>query len=408
MLHAATSGAPYERGYQYGQQLAGPIRRRAPANPLRAGGPGAAGEVAGNMLRYLERDEPALVDELRGLAAGAAVPFDAVLHLNLAPSVRYALDYRAPARPSASPGAARMAEPGERRREPDQACTNVAFAHTDDTDGGPLLGKTNDGGEPVPPERQSDAWVLQHVRPADGPPYLLLAPVGALAGVAGLSAAGLAVGQSAAQVVPDQAGGGVPSTLILRPLLERCPTVGAALDLLAGRALAGKGLNLMLLDTGGTVRAAEMSGARLGVRAPDPQGTLYFTNHCHTPALRDLPPRPDRRNSLDRWRRLEQLLDARSDGGEPAPAGAPARREGVAGGRGLQAMRALLADHGVSPAGGAGAPGEGAICQHGPDMYTSLSLVAAPREQALWVADGPACAAPFVAFRPGADAGEAG
>jgi hypothetical protein len=313
--------------------------------------------------------------------------------------------------------------PGERGREPDPACTNVAFAHID---AGPLLGKTNDGGEPVPPERQPDAWVLQHVRPADGPPYLLLAPVGALAGVAGLSAAGLAVGQSAAQVVPDQDGGGVPSTLILRPLLERCPTVGAALDLLAGRALAGKGLNLMLLDTGGTVRAAEMSGARLGVRSPDPQGTLYFTNHCHTPGLRDLPPRPDRQNSLARWRRLGQLLDPRPDseralelGDGPGPASA--------GEHGTEPMRGLLADHGDGGEGaggartrehraqpdrrageGAGGPGGGgAICQHGPDMFTSLSLLAAPRRRTLWVADGPACAAPFVAFRPGADEGDA-
>jgi len=35
--------------------------------------------------------------------------------------------------------------------------------------------------------------------------------------------------------------------------------VDAALDLLATRPLAGKGLNLMLLDAGGTVRAAETS-----------------------------------------------------------------------------------------------------------------------------------------------------
>ena len=91
MLQATTSGSPYERGYQYGQQLGEPVRRRAarptgggPAGPGPAKGewPGGAGsaeaEVAGRMLGYLERHEPALVDEMRGLAAGADVPFGAV------------------------------------------------------------------------------------------------------------------------------------------------------------------------------------------------------------------------------------------------------------------------------------------------------------------------------------------
>jgi hypothetical protein len=333
------------------------------------------------MLGYLERHEPALVDEMRGLAAGADVPFGAVLRLNVATFVRYILDYRGAGRAPGSP------PPGTGPGEPDPACTNVAFAGGGA--GGPLLGKTNDGGAPVPLERQPETWVLQHVRPTDGAPYLLLAPVGALAGVAGLSAAGLAVGQSAAQVVPDQDGAGVPSNLILRPLLERCRTVGAALDLLADRALAGKGLNLMLLDAGGAVRAAEMSGARLGVREPGAEGRLYFTNHCHTPGLRDLPPRPDRRNSVARWRRLEGLLAPRLDGGDGDDGG-----DGGDAPDGTGAMRRILADHG-------NAGGAGAICQHGPEMFTSLSLMAAPRRQVLWVADGPACTAPFVAYRPG-------
>ena len=380
MLQVTTAGTPYERGRQYGAGLAAQVRRRAPARPIQPGGATAAGAVAGRMLGYLQRYEPALVEEMRGLAAGAEVPFEAVFHLNVATFVRYVLDY---------PGAGGGATP---EADPHPACTNIAFARTT---AGPLLGKTNDGGAPVPPERQPETWVLQRVRPADAPPYLLLAPVGALAGVAGLSAGGLAVGQSAAQVVPGQDGAGVPSNLILRPLLERCHTVAEALDLLATRPLAGKGLNLMLLDAGGTVRAAETSAGRLGVRRPDAGGVLAFTNHCHTPPLRDLPPRPDRDNSHHRWDRLQRLL------GTPAPAPAPAPD-----GRDPQTMRALLADHGdLSPeAAGArsadGVSGPGAICQHGPQMFTSLSLLIAPRERTLWVADGPACRAPFVAYQP--------
>jgi isopenicillin-N N-acyltransferase-like protein len=394
MLQVTTAGTPYERGRQYGAQLAAQVRRRAPAHPIHPGGATPEGAVAGRMLDYLQRYEPALVEEMRGLAAGAEVPFEAVFHLNVATFVRYVLDY--PAAGGAAAGGA--AAPGP---DPHPACTNIAFAHTA---AGPLLGKTNDGGAPVPPERQPETWVLQRVRPADAPPYLLLAPVGALAGVAGLSAGGFAVGQSAAQVVPGQDGAGMPSNLILRPLLERCHTVSEALDLLAMRPLAGKGLNLMLLDAGGTVRAAETSAGRLGFRRPDASGALAFSNHCHTPALRALPPRPDRDNSHHRWDRLQRLLEtssASASTSESADSGPDAP-----GGRDAQAMRALLADHGdLSPeAAGArsadGVSGPGAICQHGPQMFTSLSLLIAPRERTLWVADGPACRAPFVAYRP--------
>jgi hypothetical protein len=271
-------------------------------------------------------------------------------------------------------------------------CTNVAFA---ETEVGPLLGKTNDGGAPVPPAQQPSTWVLQHAMPDGGTPFFVFAPVGALAGVAGLNAAGFAVGQSAAQVVPNQDGYGVPSNLMLRPLLERCATVGEAISLLGARAMAGKGLNLMLLDAGGEVRAAEQSGTLLGLRAPDERGTLSFTNHCHTPGLRDLPPRHDRANSLRRWAYLQERL---GDQGRPGTLAARSR----------EAMRGLIASHGASMAGATGdgaangtgeAGGAGAICQHGPDMFTSLGLLIAPRERRLWAADGPPCQAPFVEHR---------
>src|SRR6266542_2644918 len=88
--------------------------------------------------------------------------------------------------------------------------------------------------------------------------------------------------------------------------------------------MAGKGLNMMLLDAGqsdggdgGTVRVAERSGTLLGVRAPDERGALYFSNHCHTPGLRDLPPRHDRANSLRRWANLQQRFAADGVGQPP-------------------------------------------------------------------------------------------
>ena len=395
MLIVTTHGTAYERGRQYGEQLAQEVRRRVPARPLRplaegetggAGGAEVRDVLAGRMLRYLDRHEPALVDEMRGLATGAGVSFDAIFHLNVASPVQYIQDF--PANQPA--GASRASETGAAESD---GCTNVAFAATER---GPLLGKTNDGGAPVPLDRQPSTWVLQHAHPDGGSEFFLLAPVGALAGVAGVNAGGFAVGQSAAQVVPGQNGSGVPNNLILRSLLERCATVEDALSILSARDLAGKGLNLMLLDAAGTVRVAEKSAGRLGVRTPDDRGTLYFSNHCHTPDLRDLPPRHDRDNSLRRWSFLQDHFASDEGDGEPD--------------RSWEHMRAVVSSHGRSAQTSTGAAAlldpssgtaPGALCQHGPDMFTSLALLIAPRERTLWTADGPPCSTAFVERRLG-------
>ena len=118
----------------------------------------------------------------------------------------------------------------------------------------------------------------------------------------------------------------------------------------------------------GTVRAAEMSGSLLGVRTPDERGTLYFTNHCHTPGLRDLPRRHDYDNSMRRWAYLERHLAGENETEHS-----------------WDGMRALIGSHHPSR------PGDndtvrGAICQHGPEMFTNLALVIAPRSRTLWVA----------------------
>src|SRR5690242_16800211 len=136
MLVVETRGSAYERGRQYGTQLAAHLRRRAPARPLHPGGRSEADAIAGRMLAYLERHEPALVEELRGLAAGAEMRFDEVFHLNVSSFVRYIQDF-----PGGGPAAA--AAPTATDTAAD-GCTNVAFTTTAH---GPLLGKTNDGGD---------------------------------------------------------------------------------------------------------------------------------------------------------------------------------------------------------------------------------------------------------------------
>src|SRR5690242_12835586 len=125
MLIVNTKGSAYDRGRQYGRHLGMHVRRRAPKQPLQPRTPASeADRLAGNMLRYLETHEPALVQEMRGMAAGAEVPFEAIFHLNVATFVRYILDFTSapegvpPERASA--GAARQSVARA------DGCTNVA------------------------------------------------------------------------------------------------------------------------------------------------------------------------------------------------------------------------------------------------------------------------------------------
>src|SRR5262249_53893098 len=80
------SGPPHERGRQYGQKVADRIRKGtshyfAQLRELSLDAKGVA-ELVRDYLPVVEAFEPSYIEEMRGIAAGADVPFEDVVLLN--------------------------------------------------------------------------------------------------------------------------------------------------------------------------------------------------------------------------------------------------------------------------------------------------------------------------------------
>ncbi|MCC6314617.1 MAG: hypothetical protein IT337_11470, partial [Thermomicrobiales bacterium] len=87
-----TGGSPREIGHDVGRAAGEQIRCAAASARAELGGldPAAAGEAIGPYLAATERAAPWLVEELRGMAEGAAVPFATLFVLNAAAELQQA------------------------------------------------------------------------------------------------------------------------------------------------------------------------------------------------------------------------------------------------------------------------------------------------------------------------------
>lgn len=199
------SGAPYERGHQYGRKAADRIRKGTSHYLAQLAGFSLDGtEIAALVREYLpviEEFEPAYVEEMRGIADGAEVPFADVVVLN--------------ARTELLKLAAR---PETRRRilaqdDPD-GCTGLVVLPCATRDGRLIHAQNWDWKR----ECVETAVVLK-VRRDDGPDFLTFTEAGAL-GRCGFNAAGIAITANYLECDRDYRQVGVPLALIRRKVLE--------------------------------------------------------------------------------------------------------------------------------------------------------------------------------------------
>ncbi|HET6467328.1 MAG TPA: C45 family peptidase, partial [Geminicoccaceae bacterium] len=268
---------------------------------------------------FTETHDPAIMAEIRGIAAGfgldAATVFD-YLHCSSA------LDLAALA-----------------QHEPD-GCTSFAMGGAE---GGAILAKNRDyRAEHIPIQR-----VMRHADPAWGGREIMV--VGSLGSPgnfsSGINSDGLAVADTASRTT--DMGIGLHRYFLLTGLLVACRSVDEALSLIRRTTHTGSGL-LVLGDAGGAVAAVELGHRALGFEHKS-SGRVGRTNHFATPAmaprnLQDRAGAAGRANSARRLRALDRLLAALPD---PADADA-------AGG--------LLARHGKA---------DDAFCRHGGDDLSS-------------------------------------
>jgi isopenicillin-N N-acyltransferase-like protein len=203
-----------------------------------------------------QREAPDLVDEMRGIARGAGVPFERIFLLNSLldlGSFRY-LDLA-----TGFPGCSTFAV--------------VAEAGTGKT----LVGQTYDM-----PEFHQDYLTLLRLRPASGPRQLVFTFAG-IVGAAGLNEAGIALNIN--YLSPRDVGPGRLHSVVVRQVLGS-PQLADALTPVAMPPRAG-GAHFLIADRDGNVVSVETTARRFVAAYPE-GNAIGHTNHYLHAELKEI------------------------------------------------------------------------------------------------------------------------
>jgi isopenicillin-N N-acyltransferase-like protein len=345
MLEMDLAGSPYQIGYQHGRLAADLVRRFHRCVLVDKARQGFRGRPQGtpedfrqrvrrveHNLRAWRRD---YLEELRGIADGAAMDYDDILDLNFSTEGW-----------------------GELLR----GCTTVVVT----TDEGPLLGKTEDV------DAGDDAFlIVQRIRPVDGLAHVKISLAGTLWTSVGLNEAGLTYSGSGLPLLPGVSNwDGLPPMVVNREMLFRCQTVADALAWQASVDYIKHGAAYCLADAAGEVAVVEKVPTRQAVRAPV-DGVAFTVNDAWCPEVKPLVGGNGRlidesHQRADNLLRLAHALP-----------------------RTVEGMQTLLRDHAEA----------GGICHHGQvNLHTASAAVVAPRQRKLWATQGYPCLNPFLPY----------
>jgi isopenicillin-N N-acyltransferase-like protein len=298
---------------------------------------------ARKFLPYGEEIFPTFIDEIRGIAEGADVPFDEVWTLNCYEGL-------------------------SQSRQQVWGCTCVAVRDDYTADGHVLLAHNEDW---ISVDR--DSVYLVHAEQDDGPAFIGMT-YGPLLVNIGLNAHGIGVAINS--VYPTDERVGVPRILCSRAVLD-ARTIGEAIRACVPKLRAG-GYSYLLADPNGELYSIETSATMHDILYGE-EGWLAHTNHYLSPKMQTLEepgPYSSSQVRLNRARRLTKTQKGQVT---------------------VESLQALLRDHVNFP---------DSICMH-PDPadptheqeQTLVSLVMDLTERKMWAAPGPPCEGEYVAYR---------
>jgi isopenicillin-N N-acyltransferase like protein len=211
----SVSGKPHERGLQYGRAAAVRVRLSASryGQTLRNIGYSEASQRA--LIRSLEHAigefQPAYLDEMRGIAEGADVPFDDIVMINARTEVL---------------AKARAEHTMPADAEDEDGCTGVLVLPSRSATGQLIHAQNWDWKADC-----VDTGIVLRVRNDDGPDFLTFVEAGGLAR-SGLNAAGVSITANYLESDRDFTQLGVPLSLLRRRVLEE-PVFANALRVIA-------------------------------------------------------------------------------------------------------------------------------------------------------------------------------
>jgi isopenicillin-N N-acyltransferase-like protein len=264
--HVRTKGQPFERGRQYGDQAGDLIRRfanRCVDGARRARPDLSRDEVLRHTLAfepYYQAYAPHLVEEVRGVAAGARISFAEALLCNVRGEIHGMIAHQT----------VRPAEPVG-----DGGCTAFAFGRDVTRHGDVIAGQNSDQG----PDAIEVSLVLT-VEPDDAPPLVIFTHAGEV-GYHGMNGAGVA---HFANAVPASGPWrpAMPHYLMKRVLLEQ-RSVDDCLAILRDARVCSPA-NYVLADRGGRVVDAEVALDQVELVEPR-DDVVVHANHYEHPRL---------------------------------------------------------------------------------------------------------------------------
>ena len=297
-------------------------------------------EITATYAKPAEAYAPDLVEEARGIARGAGVPYEEILALNGFLDI---IDHLSPT----------FIEAG---------CTTFMIPEMEDG-GIAAIGQNYDLAEIF----YGSAALLKIT--GDGPDALMYTTAGML-GCAGLNSEGIGVVIN--NLVPGDAGPGVPYPFVIRRILATS-VIGDAIDAVVSSRRAS-GMNYVLCDRHGEIYNLETTASDYEATSPF-DGPMAHSNHYLADRLKPLERRAydQQGQSLARWGRATRLLRRSADPG-------------------AHTIMSALEDHVNSPV---------SICRHSVDGcgQTICGIVLEPSNGLAWFARGPCCEHPWVEHR---------
>lgn len=204
----SVSGTAYERGHQHGRALASRVRRSAALYNGTLDKLGFGGERGNALIRKFAAQIEAFgahyVEEMRGIADGAELPFEQVVMINARTEVISEARRLAQADVQAAAALA-----------PKDGCTGVIILPTRSANGKLIHGQNWDWRADC-----AETAIVLRVRRNDGPDFVTFVEAGGLARN-GFNAAGIAITANYLRCDRDYSQTGVPLALIRRKVLEQ-------------------------------------------------------------------------------------------------------------------------------------------------------------------------------------------
>lgn len=335
MIRFSVAGKGYDRGLAHGRQFAALIREHVCQYQLAPEWGAERGRILDAIHHNMAREVPDLLDEIRGIAKGADLPFRDLLGLNFWIEVLQATT--------------------------GFGCSLIGFSGIQD---GSIVGKNSD--HDLAAVRYLAQQVVEGEENGVGFTFLRGTFVGTTSTRAGVNSAGLAL--CGAALIPVETNwDGVPIMVTIDQMLRRCGSVDEAIEMARRLPPINYGANIMVADREGRLALIQRLPLQLKVRRPT-DGVLFNTNHPLSSALLS---KVNQEASLmassqQRYRKLERLVPR-----------VPRTPSGI-----MQVLR----DH-AEP---------GAICQHGSTgWFTCASYLLVPAQRRMLVAEGSPCAVPY-------------